>query len=170
MRFDKDFFTRDVLDVAPDLLGQCLLRQYPDGTVNRFIVSEVEAYKGGDDLACHASKGKTTRTSVMFSKGGVAYVYLIYGMHWMLNVVTGGVANPQAVLIRGLKECYGPGRLTKKLGIDKSYNGEDFTTSHRLWFEPSGFAPSINTGPRIGVDYAGEYWASIPWRFWIDND
>jgi DNA-3-methyladenine glycosylase len=169
-RFTKEFYTRDVLLVAPNLLGQYLVRRFSDGTVQQYIVTEVEAYSGRGDLACHASKGKTERTSIMFSEGGCAYIYLIYGKHWMLNVVTGSFDNPQAVLVRGLKDCYGPGRLTRMLKIDKDYYGEDFTTSQRLWFEPSNIRPQIHTGPRIGVDYAGEYWSSIPWRYWIDSD
>lgn len=169
-RFSKEFYCRDVLDVAPEMLGQRLVRRYSNGLVEKYIVIEVEAYKGAEDLACHASKGKTARTEIMYSEGGRAYVYLIYGMHWMLNVVTGDKNHPQAVLVRAVKGCYGPGRLTRRLGIDKSFYGEDFTTSQRIWFEPTGRTPAIKAGPRIGVDYAGEYWASIPWRFWVDID
>jgi DNA-3-methyladenine glycosylase len=169
-RLLKDFFCRDVLVVAPQILGQHLVRRYPSGLIEKYIVTEVEAYKGGEDLACHASKGKTARTEIMFSEGGYAYVYLVYGMHWMLNVVTGSENQPQAVLIRGVKGCNGPGRLTRMLEVDRSFYGEDYTESTRIWFEPTEFTPSINKGPRIGVDYAGNYWASIPWRFWIDLD
>jgi DNA-3-methyladenine glycosylase len=105
----------------------------------------------------------------MYDEGGVAYVYLIYGMHWMLNVVTGQKEQPQAVLIRGLKGINGPGRVTKYLEIDKSFNAENFYHSKRIWFEkPENALTRFKAGPRIGVDYAGEYWSAIPWRFWID--
>lgn len=168
VRLGKQFFTRDVLAVAEDMLGVHLIRVFLDGTMGRFVVTEVEAYKGTEDLACHASKGRTSRTEIMFSPGGFAYVYLIYGMYWMLNVVAGPAEEPQAVLIRGLKECSGPGRLTRLLQIDKSFNGEDFLTSNRIWFE-AGVKPSgIKKSPRINVDYAGEYWANVPWRFEAD--
>lgn len=165
VRLGKQFFTRDVLMVAEDLLGTHLVRVRPDGAVLRFLVTEVEAYKGREDLACHASKGRTPRTEIMFSRGGFAYVYLIYGMYWMLNVVAGPANEPQAVLIRGLKGCKGPGRLTRLLQIDKSFNGEDFLTSPRIWFESGAKPSSIKKSPRINVDYAGEYWANVPWRF-----
>ena len=108
-RLPSDFFLRDVLVVAPELIGKRLVRRWPDGTSNSYIISETEAYRGGEDKACHASKGKTPRTEVMFRKGGILYMYLIYGMYWMLNVVTEQRDVPQAVLIRGLKELSGPG-------------------------------------------------------------
>lgn len=167
MRLGLDFFTRDVLDVAPDLVGVQLVRAFPNGHIERFTVTEVEAYRGEDDLACHACKGKTQRTSVMYMQGGVTYVYLIYGMHWMLNVVTGPKDFPQAVLIRGVLGCEGPGRVGRLLEIDKSFNGVDITGSNQIWFESGESVPNIKTGPRIGVNYAGLYWANMPWRFWI---
>jgi len=132
------------------------------------IITEVEAYRGIEDLASHASKGRTKRTEIMFANGGYAYIYLIYGIHWMLNIVTGAEDNPQAVLVRGVNGFYGPGRLTRHLRIDSSFYGEDLCVSNRLWIEKRKTRPSIKTGPRIGIDYAGEYWAGVPWRFWID--
>ncbi len=170
MRLGRDFFARDVLDVAPDLLGVHLVRTFPNGNVERFTVSEVEAYRGEDDLACHACKGRTQRTSVMYMQGGVAYVYLIYGMYWMLNLVTGPKDFPQAVLIRGVIGCNGPGRVGRLLEIDKSFNKLDFVNSNQIWFEARESVPEIKTGPRIGVDYAGSFWASLPWRYWIENN
>ena len=92
---------------------------------------------------------------------------MIYGMYWMLNIVTGGINEPQAVLIRGLDRYDGPGKLSKSLGIDKSFNGEDITTSDRIWIEDSGVFPSIKTASRIGIDYAGEYWKTRPWRYYL---
>jgi len=168
-RLGSAFFSRDVLDVAPELIGKTLLRSFDSGIKQEFIITEVEAYRGSEDLACHASKGKTVRNDVMFHHGGLVYVYLIYGMHWMLNFVTGEPDNPQAVLIRGLAGCYGPGRLTKRLAIGKEFYGEDLSASTRLWVEESNHSPVIITAPRIGVDYAGKEWASKPWRFYTDD-
>lgn len=162
---DRTFFTRDVLEVAPDLLGCKLVRVINGGEIKRYIITEVEAYNGVNDLACHASKGKTSRTEVMYSNGGVLYIFLIYGIHWMLNIVTSIEDNPQAVLIRGISQTSGPGRLTKALGIDKSFNGVDLCRSENIWLEKKEFRPNFITGPRIGVEYAGEYWANMPWRF-----
>lgn len=168
-RLELDFYNRDVLEVAPDLVGKTLARSFDDGLIQRFTITEVEAYRGAEDLACHASKGRTQRTEVMFHHGGLVYVYLIYGMYWMLNVVTGETNNPQAVLIRGLEDCYGPGRLTKKLMIDKDFYGENLMKSSRLWIEENNHKYTINNAPRIGVDYAGELWSSKPWRFFTNE-
>jgi DNA-3-methyladenine glycosylase len=164
-RLLRDFFIRDVLIVAPDLIGKNMVVKQPDGVYGRFPVTEVEAYRGTEDEACHASKGRTNRTEVMYHEGGRLYVYFIYGMYWMLNVVTGGENNPQAVLIRGVKNFEGPGKLTKTLGIDRSFYGEDLTISDRLWFEDIGFSPEIKSSKRIGISYASEFWQTRPWRF-----
>jgi DNA-3-methyladenine glycosylase len=166
-RISREFYTRDVLDVAPDLIGKNLVIIRGNGSFSRFSLTEVEAYRGIEDKACHASRGKTARTSVMFGEGGHLYVYLIYGMYWMLNIVTGTEGNPQAVLIRGAADISGPGKITKKLSIDRTYYGEDLVTSSRIWLEDTGFNPPYYTGPRIGIDYAGEYWKSVPWRFYM---
>jgi len=167
-KLSRDFYNRDVLQVGPDLIGSILVHKSLDGIESRHIVTELELYRGVEDLACHASKGKTPRTSVMFQEGGLVYVYLVYGMHWLLNIVTGEVGNPQAILIRSLHDCSGPGRLTKMLGIGGDYYGEDLTCSSRLWFERGKRLP-FEEGPRIGVDYAGDYWKSIPWRYFVTN-
>jgi DNA-3-methyladenine glycosylase len=166
-RLDREFFTRDVLEVAPDLLGKILAKRSENDSIQRFSISEVEAYRGSDDKACHASKGQTPRTDIMFHEGGGLYVYFVYGMYWMLNIVTGKENDPQAVLIRGLETCSGPGRVTKLIGIDRSYYGEDLTTSSRIWIEDSGIKPDYKTGPRIGINYAGEPWKSKLWRYFI---
>jgi len=163
-----DFYTRDVLEVAPDLLGKDIVLRLDDGTFSRYQITEVEAYRGQEDKACHASKGKTNRTSVMFEEGGILYVYLIYGMYWLMNIVTGAKDNPQAALIRGVAGISGPGRLTKSLSIDGSFNGESLITSDRIWLEDKNIKPVYKTGSRIGIDYAGDYWKSVPWRFYID--
>ena len=164
-KLTADFYTRDVLEVAPELIGNRLVRVMPDGEVAAYLITETEAYRGTDDLACHASKGITPRTSVMFETGGLLYMYLVYGMHWMLNVVTSVKDNPQAVLIRGLEKVSGPGRVTRTLALDRSFNRECLLTSDRIWIEESGIQPEYTTHPRIGIDYAGEYWKNMPWRF-----
>lgn len=163
-RLDRDFYTRDVLEVAPALISKTIAVKKA-GSVLRFSITETEAYRGSEDEACHASKGRTGRTEIMYHEGGRLYVYFVYGMHWMLNVVTGNAENPQAVLIRGLENHSGPGRVAKVLGIDSSFYGEDLVSSARIWIEESGIIPLIKTGPRIGINYAGEYWKTRPWRF-----
>lgn len=163
-KLNKDFFVRDVLEVAPDLLGKVIVTSN-NKEVSEFVITEVEAYRGEEDLACHASKGRTSRTEIMYHAGGHIYVYLIYGMHWMLNFVAGKTNQPQAVLIRGIENCDGPGRLSKKLGIDKSFYGEDLTNSKRIWLIDKNINPEYKTSPRIGVNYSGEYWKNIDWRY-----
>ncbi|MDA3780179.1 MAG: DNA-3-methyladenine glycosylase, partial [Bacteroidales bacterium] len=120
-KLTEKYFCRDVLDVAPDILGNFLVRKFPDGSIKKYIIYEVEAYRGEEDLACHASKGRTARTEVMYNKGACIYVYLIYGIHWMLNIVTGEKNNPQAILIRSIEQFNGPGKLSKELQIDKTF-------------------------------------------------
>lgn len=164
-RLERDFFTRDVLDVAPDLLLKVLVIRSEDCNIRRFSISETEAYRGSEDKACHASRGRTPRTDIMYHEGGRLYVYFVYGMYWMLNIVTGAESDPQAVLIRGFENCTGPGRVTKLLGIDRSFYEEDLTTSSRIWIEDPGIKPVYKTGPRIGINYAGEPWKSKPWRY-----
>lgn len=166
-RLSIDFYIRDVLEVAPDLIGKNMIIRLADNTIGSFQITDVEAYRGVEDKACHASKGRTPRAEVMFREGGKLYVYMVYGMYWMLNVVTAEENNPQAVLIRGVENLSGPGRLTKSLGIDRSFNGEDLTISDRIWFEETGLYPVFRTGPRIGIDYSGEYWKTRPWRFYV---
>jgi DNA-3-methyladenine glycosylase len=166
-KLTKNFFIRDVLEVAPEIIGKQLVMRYSDNSLRRFMITEVEAYRGPEDMACHASKGRTVRTEIMFHSGGKLYVYFIYGMYWMLNIVTGVKNMPQAVLIRGIEGYNGPGKLTKKLGIDKSFYGEDLTISDRIWIEDTGFIPEYKTGPRIGINYAGDYWKEVPWRYYI---
>lgn len=166
-RISRDFYIRDVLEVAPDIIGKNLIIRLQDNSFASYRLTEVEAYRGHEDLACHASKGKTARTEVMFREGGHLYVYLIYGMYWMLNIVTSAENDPQAVLIRGLSGIPGPGRVSRTLGIDRSYYGEDLVSSGKIWLEDSGEKPEYKTGPRIGIGYAGEYWKSRPWRYYL---
>jgi DNA-3-methyladenine glycosylase len=164
-RLQSSFFQRNVLEVAPQLPGKTLVRKFSDGSVKRFSITETEAYSGDGDRACHASKGKTPRTEVMFHEGGLVYVYLIYGMYWMLNFVTGIENEASAVLIRGLEGISGPGRVGKVLQLDRSFYGENLETSDRIWIEDTENHPDFIATPRIGIDYAGEPWVSKPWRF-----
>ena len=166
-RLKRYFFTRDVLNVAPDLLSKVLAIRSADDNIKRFIISETEAYRGFEDRACHASKGRTARTEIMYHDGGKLYIYFVYGIYWMLNIVTGARDDPQAVLIRGFENCTGPGRVTRLLGIDRSFYGEDLVTSERIWMEDSGITPAYKTGPRVGINYAGEPWKSKPWRYYL---
>lgn len=180
-RLQKEFFTQPTLEVAENLLGKVLARNMA-GEEIKAVITETEAYCGFSDLASHASRGITERNKIMFGRAGRAYIYLVYGMHYCLNIVTEKENYPAAVLIRGIKLTggseekllNGPGKLTKFLNIDKSLNGENILTSNNLWVENNNFsllgvekAEKINKGPRIGVDYAGK-WAKKPWRFWID--
>jgi DNA-3-methyladenine glycosylase len=164
IRLNRDFYSRDVLTVAPELLGKSIIIPR-EGIPVSYTICEVEAYKGEEDLASHARFGKTARNSIMYGEAGFLYIYLIYGMYWMLNIVTGQAGTPQAILVRGLKGFAGPGILTRALRIDKSYHGEDLVTSPRIWIENSDEKPLILQKPRVGIEYAGEPWISHAWRF-----
>ena len=166
-RLSANFFTRDVLDVAPGLIGKTLVRQFGDNSIQKYTITETEAYRGGEDRACHANKGKTKRTEVMFREGGLVYVYLIYGMYWMLNFVTGEENDSSAVLIRGIDSISGPGKVGRELQLDKSFYGENLFLSTRIWVEESGRLPNYSTSKRVGIDYAGEPWISKQWRYII---
>lgn len=169
-KLNKEFFIRDVLEVAPELLGKNIVIQTNNENLRSYMITEVEAYRGEEDKACHASKGRTDRTDVMYWEGGVLYVYLIYGMYWMLNIVTGAKEYPQAVLIRGLERFSGPGKLTRELSIDGSYNKENIIHSSRIYLTDGlNKKISFSTHPRIGIDYAGVYWKNKPWRYLINN-
>jgi len=164
------YFNRPTVQVARSLIGKYLVRSI-DGRMLEGKIVEVEAYVGSQDKACHASKGRTQRTDVLFGPAGVAYIYLIYGMYHCLNVVTEQEEFPSAVLIRAIEIdgelINGPGRLCRALQIDRSLNRINLTTGESLWFEDRGVSVGrgdIGAHPRIGVDYAGE-WAKKPWRF-----
>ena len=166
----KDFFERPVLDVAKEMLGTSLCLKKADGKIIRMIVNETEAYDGEADRACHASKGKTPRNEVMYGAAGVIYMYLCYGMHWLLNIVCREEGYPAAVLLRRTTKVTGPGRLTKKLGLDGGFNRKTATFENGLWFEKSEYGRfEIKTGPRIGVNFAGKCWAEKPYRFWFSK-
>lgn len=153
------------------LLGKMLVRTTAVGRTTH-LITEVEAYDSEKDLACHASKGRTLRTEVMYQAGGRWYVYLCYGMHEMLNLVTGPANHPAAILIRGLDSVSGPGRLTKRLEIGRGLNGAIAEPVSGLHVEDPGLKVSrsrIKAGPRIGVNYAGPVWTAKPWRFWVEG-
>lgn len=190
-RLQRDFFARDTRQVARDLLGRLLVRDDGGQRLAGRIV-EVEAYTGWGDMASHGHRGQTPRNAVMFGPVGVSYVYFIYGMYWLLNVVAKppGVDYPAAVLLRALEPvegldrmaercpgrlptewASGPGRLTRALGIDGSLNGLDLTAEDSpLYFEPGSPVPdeAVRTGPRVGINVP-EPWRSKPWRFWVDG-
>jgi DNA-3-methyladenine glycosylase len=187
-KLSRSFYSRSTLDVASDLLGKVLVRRLNRRKLAGKIV-ETEAYVGPHDLACHASKGHTPRTSVMFGPPGYAYVYMIYGFYFCLNVVTEPLGYPAAVLIRALEPlenadlmrelrndperdtniASGPGKLCMAMSIDKQLNGADLLGT-TIWIEDRKIHPGpILTSPRVGVDYAGEY-KDKPWRFFVDGN
>ena len=179
----RSFFDRPTLDVTADLIGKVLVHRTRAGTTAGMIV-EAEAYIGEDDPACHAAPGPTKRNEPLYGPPGVAYVYLNYGMHYLVNAVTEAKGAPAAVLIRALAPvegiplmlrrrangkpvretdlCRGPGNLTKALGITLKENRLDLTSS-RLWIEDRGFEPGrLSWGPRIGINVGTDR----PWRCW----
>ncbi len=166
-----EFRSDDTLAVARSLLGKALVRTTKRGR-EAFLINEVEAYDGELDLACHASKGRTKRTEVLYQHGGIWYVYLCYGIHEMLNLVVGPENHPAAVLIRGAGEIVGPGRLTKRLQIDRQLNGLSAQPESGLHIEDVGIKiprREIRISHRIGVDYAGPIWSKKPWRFQFET-
>jgi len=165
MIIGKEFFSRDVLEAAPDLVGKVIVRTLPDGTELRERITETEAYCGAEDKACHASKGRTKRTELLFGEPGIIYVYLCYGMHWLMNIITGEDGQPQGILIRCGQVHDGPAKLTKYLRIDGSFNGVPCWDREDIRIEDDGYRPKLRTAPRVGIDYAGEPWISKPWRF-----
>jgi DNA-3-methyladenine glycosylase len=162
------FYTKDAETVAQKLLGQILVVKL-DGVEKRSRIVETEDYVGTHDLACHASKGKTKRTEIMFGPAGRAYIYLIYGMYDMFNIVTGN-ENGQAVLLRALEplnyegNTKGPGKLCKTLGITRSLNNEPLT-GKKLWIERGINPKVITTTKRVGVEYAKD-WKDALLRFY----
>lgn len=172
----RSFYHKDTLEVARGLLGGVLVCRVERKTVRARIV-ETEAYVGEDDLACHASKGRTKRTEVMYGEAGYAYVYMIYGMYHCLNIVTEAKDFPSAVLIRAVeidgvshKETDGPGKLCRFLGIDRSLNEWDVTRGEKLWIEsgkPSD-GETVSATKRVGIDYAG-HCREYLWRFVLEG-
>ncbi len=160
-----DFFHRDCLDVAPELVGKIIVRTLEDKTELRLRIDETEAYRGEEDTACHASKGRTKRTDILYREAGLIYVYLCYGIHNLMNAVTGEKEQPQAVLFRSCVDFNGPGKLTKALQIDRSFNGESFISNPRIRIIDDGYRPELETLKRVGIDYASEEDINRLWRF-----
>lgn len=167
----KSFFEKSTLEIAENLLGKYLVRKIGNKEV-ALRINEIEAYDGFDDKASHAHRGKTERNKVMFGEAGNWYVYLVYGMHNMLNIVTGKENYPAAILIRGASDINGPGKLTKFLKIDKKLNSKNASVETGLWFEDRGEKidkRKIKRVSRIGVDYAGPIWAKKDYRFVLSD-
>ena len=179
-RLTRASFNQPTLRVSRDLLGKFIVRRHR-GRELAAMITEVEAYKGPKDRAAHTFGGRrTARVEPLYADGGTAYVYLVYGIHWLLNFSTAGAGNPEGVLIRGVltadaakpRLLSGPGRVTAYLRIDRRLDHVDATRSAVMWLEDRGIrvaARRIRTGARVGIDYAGEYWAARRWRFWIDS-
>ena len=168
---DAAFYRRPVLEVARDLLGRTLCRRLDDGTVLRGRLVEVEAYAGEADRASHARFGPTRRNRLMWEPGGLAYVYLVYGMHHCLNIVTDRAGSPSAVLLRAAEpprdtSASGPGRLTRAFGVDLAQDGLSFAQGETLWLEPGEPVSDrqVKRTRRIGVEYAAA-WANRRLRF-----
>jgi DNA-3-methyladenine glycosylase len=159
------FFDRPADDVARDLLGKALVRRI-GRTELAFTVTETEAYLGPHDLACHSARGRTPRTEVMYGSPGTLYVYLVYGLHLMLNIVTGPEGCAAAVLIRGAGTAQGPGRLGRALALTIGLHGKAASPETGLWFEDRDvLARRIAAAPRVGVGYAGPRWSRRKLRF-----
>ena len=173
-KFDKlngDVFQRDCLELAPELVGKIIVRTLPDGNELRLRITETEAYRGMEDTACHAHKGRTPRNEMLWKRGGTIYVYLCYGIHWLLNIISSDEDVPQGVLIRACQLPYdGPGKLTKALSIDKSFNGLDIRSCPQLRIEDDGSLFDIETAPRVGIGYASPEDQARPWRFILKEE
>ena len=166
--------TKKTVAVARWLLGKVLVRARR-GRETAVLITEVEAYDGARDRAshAHADRGRTPRNAVMFGPGGQWYIYLCYGVHEMLNLVTGPRDYPAAILIRGVAGVTGPGRVTRALGIDRKLNAAPAARASGLWIEDRGVRVPrrlVQATPRIGVDYAGPVWAGKKWRFYFDPE
>ena len=159
MKLDYDFYHRPCLEVARDLVGKVLVCGD-----QKLRISETEAYVGESDTACHAHKGKTKRTEVMYMEAGAIYIYLCYGIHWLLNIVTGKENEPEAVLIRACVDADGPGKLTKKLGITGDFNRQSICGDN-LYIIDDGFQCDVTTDKRVGIGYASKEDQDRLWRF-----
>ncbi len=166
----KEFFERDTLLVAKELLGKFLVRKL-NGKTTALMITETEGYHGFKDQGSHAHRGKTPRNTPMFMEAATIYVYFTYGMHWMLNIVTEKAEYPAAVLIRGAGSIVGPARLTKALFIDKTLSTKPLGKKSELWIEDRGVVINprdIVKTPRIGIPNRG-IWTEKPWRFVVKS-
>ena len=159
MKLPYAFYHRPCLEVAHDLVGKVLVCGD-----QKLRISETEAYVGESDTACHAHKGRTKRTEVMYREAGTIYIYLCYGVHWLLNIVTGEENEPEAVLIRACLDAEGPGKLTKKLGVTGKLNRQSIC-GEDLYIIDDGFICEVATDKRVGIGYASEEDQNRPWRF-----
>ncbi|UZE92930.1 MAG: DNA-3-methyladenine glycosylase [Candidatus Nealsonbacteria bacterium] len=177
-KLTRSFYTKSTLEVAKKLLGKYIVRKVGRKKLSGKII-EIEAYIGPQDKASHAYGGKVTpRNKAEYLIGGHIYIYLVYGMYWQLNISTYKAGKPECVLIRALDSnlktlASGPGKLCQYLKLDKSFYGEDLIKSKRIWLENRGvnIKPSqIVAAKRVGIDYAGSYWANKKWRFLLKDD
>lgn len=164
-----DLLAGSAIRAAPRLIGWRLCVG-----AHEAVIAETEAYQGRGDLACHASKGRTARTEMLFHRPGTLYVYLCYGMHWMLNIVCDDPEVPAAVLVRGVtiagldpRASNGPGKVTARLGLDRRLHGTHLDDGALELLPPTGPVGPLGRGPRVGVAYAGPRWAGKPWRWWL---
>lgn len=164
-RLPYEFYHRSCLEVAPELVGKILVHNG-----KRLRISQTEAYNGVSDTACHAHKVRTKRTEVLYTDAGTIYVYLCYGVHWLMNVITGDVDDPQGVLIRACVDAEGPGKLTKALGITGALNRANVLTSQECWIEDDGFRCQIETDKRVGIGYAAPEDQDRLWRFKMEKE
>lgn len=189
-RIPRDFYAQNTLSVARQALGMRLVRMQ-EGQRLAGIITEIEAYRGSEDLGCHARSGLTPRTQVMFGPPGYTYVYFTYGMHWLLNFVTEPAGYPSAVLIRAIQPVEGleiiaqrrgrqpmklwtdgPAKLCQALGMDGRHNGLDLCDpAADIFLEYGEAVPDscVTTGPRVGLYHVPEPWKSIPWRFQVKD-
>ncbi len=161
-----EFYIRPAKELAPALLGKLLCVKTENGIIKKRI-TETEVYYGVEDTACYAHKGRSKKSLPLFEEGGMSYVTLVYGMHHMINIVTGPEGHPEAVLLRGIEGADGPGKLTKAMGITKELDHVSFTDSGILWLEDDGYEPACEQTPRIGIGYASKEDQALPWRFVI---
>lgn len=166
-RLQAEFFQRECLEVARDLVGKLLVRETDAGLI-KLRITETEAYCGETDTACHAHKGRTKRTEVLYGPAGTLYVYLCYGIHWLANIVTGRENDPQAVLIRACVGVEGPGKLTKALSITGELNRKSILDSQEIWIEDDGYCCQISECKRVGIGYASQEDQDKLWRFVMD--
>lgn len=167
-RLNAEFYIQNAIILAPEILGKLLCRNL-NGEIIKLRITETESYFGEEDTACHAHKGKTERTKIMHENGGLAYIYLCYGIHYLFNIVAEAKNSPEAVLIRGVDGFNGPGKLTKALKIDKNLNGENLVNSNQLWLEDDGYKCNFKALKRVGIDYATEEYKNKLWRFCISK-
>ncbi len=166
MILEKEYFCSPATTLAPDLVGKLLCRRLANGNIIKARIVETECYFGEEDTACHAHKGKTERTKPMYEAGGITYVYLCYGIHSLLNIVSGDEDHPEAVLIRGVEGAIGPGRATKFLNISLKDNAIPLCEESGIWIEDDGEKrPQLERLPRVGIDYANKKDRERKWRF-----